>query len=163
MFKSNVRSLVFLVCVVVAVVGCGGVDKARAALTWGEDQTAKSADEQQVDEGMGQSAQESKSDEPPFAVSTEAKFVQNGRSFEGINIVATSDEVTIISIVANRGNCGVSLTTFEVENYTAVAAYPVTLKFGDTWSPQFKCGLDSSKVIEMQINTTVGSWIWKRQ
>ena len=69
-----------------------------------------------------------------------------------IDVQSTTDQVTIEKVILNRGQCSA------IDNSIKM---PVTLSFGHTYRGYINnCNLD--KIIEIQINTNLGNWTFKR-
>lgn len=69
-----------------------------------------------------------------------------------IDVQSTTDQVTIEKVILNRGQCSA------IDNSIKM---PVTLSFGRTYRGYINnCSLD--KIIEIQINTNLGNWTFKR-
>ncbi len=69
-----------------------------------------------------------------------------------IDVQSTADQVTIEKVILNRGQCSA------IDNSVPM---PVTLSFGRTYTGYINnCALD--KIIEIQINTNLGNWTFKR-
>ena len=69
-----------------------------------------------------------------------------------IDVQSTTDQVTIEKVIHNRGQCSA------IDNSIKM---PVTLSFGRTYRGYINnCSLD--KIIEIQINTNLGNWTFKR-
>ncbi|MGA4854479.1 hypothetical protein ACPC5U_14575 [Acinetobacter haemolyticus] len=69
-----------------------------------------------------------------------------------IDVQSTTDQVTIEKVVLNRGQCSA------IDNSIKM---PVTLSFGRTYRGYINnCSLD--KIIEVQVNTNLGNWTFKR-
>lgn len=69
-----------------------------------------------------------------------------------INVQSTTDQVMIEKVILNRGQCSA------IDNSSPM---PVTLGFGHTYRGYINnCSLD--KIIEIQINTNLGNWTFKR-
>lgn len=69
-----------------------------------------------------------------------------------IDVQSTTDQVMIEKVILNRGQCSA------IDNSIKM---PVTLSFGHTYRGYINnCSLD--KIIEIQINTNLGNWTFKR-
>lgn len=69
-----------------------------------------------------------------------------------IDVQSTTDQVTIEKVILNRGQCSA------IDNSIKM---PVTLSFGRIYRGYINnCSLD--KIIEIQINTNLGNWTFKR-
>ena len=69
-----------------------------------------------------------------------------------IDVQSTTDQVVIEKVILNRGQCSA------IDNSIKM---PVTLSFGRTYRGYINnCSLD--KIIEIQINTNLGNWTFKR-
>lgn len=69
-----------------------------------------------------------------------------------IDVQSTTDQVVIEKVILNRGQCSALDNSIKM---------PVTLSFGHTYRGYINnCNLD--KIIEIQINTNLGNWTFKR-
>jgi|HubBroStandDraft_6_1064221.scaffolds.fasta_scaffold71310_2 hypothetical protein len=87
----------------------------------------------------------------PIKVSTKW---DEGISSYFVRVTSTSDEVDIISVIANRGNCeDITVNPGNVSLKSPLS--PTTLKFGEAITRRFSC-----IAIELTVETNKGSWTY---
>jgi hypothetical protein len=158
------KKALFIFAVLAATSGCDRVGNAWNALTDSDQPPAASnangavpapsAATQSATAAIdaAPSAQKRQTDDPPFSVE-EFSIVSGNRLLNFLRIRAATDNLTIDGITANRGNCKL----IEPNHF------PVTLKFGETTEATFMDNCyGAENILEMKVDTTVGSWTWTR-
>jgi hypothetical protein len=87
---------------------------------------------------------------PPIKVTTELK--SSGGTF--VRVTSLTDEIKIISLTANRGNC-IEEDMNAIRRMVKAPEQSNTIKYGVTNTYAFRCA-----IIEVTIETDQGSWTY---
>lgn len=160
--------LYYLVGSLLLIAGCQdasnnkpNVDSTEKAEVIQETQPVNDSDDQYSTDGLTryeneQSAEEIETpqipEEAPVRIDLKLNPTWAEYGLGMIDVQSTTDQVTIEKVILNRGQCSA------IDNSIKM---PVTLSFGRTYRGYINnCSLD--KIIEIQINTNLGNWTFKR-